>query len=387
MPPKDETRSTIPTRFELKWLIGPLAIIIAAGLIAFYLPTLPASSPPASTPPSQPVLVEKSIDVAAAKAEAEAQCSLAFSCSELDCLEKVLTHIDAASVSIDAVLRTPAPKILRDHLRLAIKRGVVVRLVLDPALNPKFYLQGAQVRIKSVNRFVASNFMIIDSSIVVLGTDSQTYAASPDVIHVACTDIERDPYLALFSRVWENESTPFISETTEEEAISDSELSVPSDDACESSSCGPDTFTCEGATKVYTDYFCSSSSCVYQIIPLVYSSDCGYSNPGFAPDGSSLIVITEAEVDEGQAANEFIEFTSLEPVELTGFTLLRNGQSLITFPSPFILNGAARVYTGNGVTSTTIVYLNQNSPQWNQPGTVATLLNPNGFVVATRTFD
>jgi hypothetical protein len=383
----EEKREIIPARFELKWLLGPLVIILVAGLIALYLPTLPTNSPVENVTLEQPVIVENPVNVEAAKLAAAAQCSMTFDCSTLDCLEKVLTHIDSATTRIDAVLRTPAPKVLRDHLRMAIKRGVMVQLVLDPTLNPKFYLQDARVRIKSVNRFVASNFMIIDSSVVVHGSDASVYASAPDVIHVACEPLEREPYLDLFSRVWEEESAPFVSETTQEEAIPDSSLSVPSDDSCDSSACGPDTFTCVGTTKVYTDYFCSNSSCVYQIIPLYYNSDCGYTNPGFAPDGSPLIIITETEVDEGQVANEFIEFTALEPVELTGFTLLRNNAPVITFNQPYILNGAARTYTGMGTTTTTVVYLNQFSPQWNTPGTVATLLNPNGNVVAERTFD
>lgn len=383
----DEKRAYVPARFELKWLLGPLAIILVAGLIAFYLPTIPSSSGEKIAIPEQPIIVETPVNVEAAKLEAAAQCSLTFACDSIDCLEKVLTQIDSATSSIDAVLRTPAPKVLRDHLRSAIKRGVDVRLVLDPTLNPKFYLQGAQVRIKRVNNFVASNFMIIDSSTVIHGTNSEVYAVSPDVIHVACIPLERDPYLALFSRVWSEESTPFVSETTQEEVVTDAEMSVPTPDVCDSSECPPDLFICVGTTKVYTDYFCSSESCVYQIVPLVYSSDCGYTNPGFAPDGSPLIVITETEVDEGQVANEFIEFTALEPVELTGFTLLRDGVPVITFDTPYILNGAARTYTGTGTTTTTVVYLNQFSPQWNVSGTVATLLNPNGFVVAERTFD
>ena len=383
MPPE---RAGIPSRFELKWLVGPLAIILVAGFIVFYLPTIPA---PTYTPPplEQPVLVETPIDVAAAKMEAAAQCSLSFSCSEIDCLEKVLTHIDSSTQTIDAVLRTPAPRVLRDHLRLAVKRGVRVRLVLDPTLNPKFYLQGAEIHIKQVSRFVASNFMIIDSSIVVHGSNPQVYAVSPDVIHVACSDVERDPYLVLFDRVWAEESAPFTSETTNEEVIPDVSLNVPSGNSCNVSDCGEDTYTCVGTTKVYQDYFCGGESCAYQIISLAYSADCGYTNPGFAPDGSPLIVITETEVDEGQVANEFIEFTALLPVELTGFTLLRNDTTLITFTEAFILNGAARVYTGNGTTTTTGVYLGQTTPLWGEPNTTATLLNPNGFVVATRTFD
>ncbi len=383
MPPE---RAGIPSRFELKWLVGPLAIILVAGFIVFYLPTIPA---PTYTPPplEQPVLVETPIDVAAAKMEAAAQCSLSFSCSEIDCLEKVLTHIDSSTQTIDAVLRTPAPRVLRDHLRLAVKRGVRVRLVLDPTLNPKFYLQGAEIHIKQVSRFVASNFMIIDSSIVVHGSNPQVYAVSPDVIHVACSDVERDPYLVLFDRVWAEESAPFTSETTNEEVIPDVSLNVPSGNSCNVSDCGEDTYTCVGTTKVYQDYFCGGESCAYQIISLAYSADCGYTNPGFAPDGSPLIVITETEVDEGQVANEFIEFTALLPVELTGFTLLRNDTTLITFTEAFILNGAARVYTGNGTTTTTVVYLGQTTPLWGEPNTTATLLNPNGFVVATRTFD
>lgn len=384
-----DSRASIPSRFELKWLIGPLAIILAAGFIAFYLPTIPSDTGPVA-PPEQPVLVETPVDVEAAKIGAAAQCSLTFSCTEIDCLEKVLTHIDSSTQTIDAVLRTPAPKVLRDHLRLAIKRGVRVRLVLDPTLNPKFYLQGADVHVKQVSRFVASNFMIIDSSIVVHGSNPQVYAVSPDVIHVACSQVERDPYLVLFDRVWVEESTSFQSETTQEEIIPDDQLSSPgggSGGFCSESDCGEDTFTCVGTTKVYENYFCDGLSCAYQIIPLAYSADCGYTNPGFDPQGNPLIVITETEVDEGQVANEFIEFTALSPVELTGFTLLRNDVTLITFTEAFILNGAARVYTGNGTTTTTVVYLGQSSPLWGESGTTATLLNPNQFVVATRTFD
>lgn len=383
----DASRAAIPTRFDLKWLIGPFAIILVAGLIAFYLPDIPSSTNTPATPLEQPVLVDIPIDVNAAKLEAAAQCSLSFSCDRIDCLEKVLTHIDSATVSIDAVLRTPAPKVLRDHLRLAIKRGVRVQLVLDSTLNPKFYLQDAHVRIKQVSRFVATNFMIVDSSIVVHGTDPQTYAASPDVISVSCSELEREPYLVLFNRVWQEESNPFVSESNQEEIVPDSALSSPGGDVCSESACGDDTYTCVGTTKVYQNYFCDTGGCAYQIIPLVYSSDCGYTNPGFDPNGDPLIIITETEVDEGQIANEFIEFTALEPVELTGFTLLRNNNTLITFTEAFILNGAARVYTGPGTTTTTVVYLDQSSPLWNVSGTTATLLNPNQFVVAERTFE
>ncbi len=382
----DDSRVGIPSRFELKWLLGPLAIILAAGFIAFYLPTLPPETGTVA-PPEQPVLVETPVDVAAAKLEAAAQCSLTFTCAEIDCLEKVLTHIDSSTQTIDAVLRTPAPKVLRDHLRLAIKRGVRVRLVLDPTLNPKFYLQGAEVHIKQVSRFVASNFMIIDSSIVVHGSNPHVYAVSPDVIHVACSQVERDPYLVLFDRVWVEESSLFTPETNQEEIIPDEQLSSPGGDVCSESDCGEDTYTCVGTTKVYENYFCDGTSCAYQIIPLAYSADCGYTNPGFDPQGNPLITITETEVDEGQIANEFIEFTAISPVELTGFTLLRNDETLITFTEAFILNGAARVYTGNGTTTTTVVYLGQSSPLWGDAGTTATLLNPNQFVVATRTFD
>lgn len=383
----DSPRNAIPTRFDLRWLIGPFAIILAAGLIAFYLPTIPAQNTTPVPPLEQPIIVETPINVAAAKLEAAAQCELTFACDQVDCLEKVLTHIDSATTSIDAVLRTPSPKILRDHLRLAIKRGVRVQLVLDPTLNPKFYLQGAAVRVKQVSRFVATNFMIIDSSTVVHGTDPHTYAAAPDVIRVSCTDLQRLPFVYLFDRVWQEESSPFTSETTQEEVIPDSALSSPSDDTCNASACGEDTFSCVGTTKVYEYYSCDAGSCVYQVIPLVYSADCGYTNPGFSPGGSPLIIITETEVDEGEIANEFIEFTALEPVELTGFTLLRDDNTLITFASPFILDGAARVYTGAGTTIATTVYLDQPSPLWNAAGTTATLLNPNSFVVAERTFD
>ncbi len=374
----------VPTRFQLKWLLGPLALIAAAAAITFLIPSLP---PDTSSLPivEQPVLVEQ-VDVSAAKLEATAQCSLTFDCSQLDCLEKVLTHIDSASVSIDAVLRTPAPKVLRDHLRLAIKRGVAVQLVLDASLNPKFYLQGAVIRVKQVNKFVAANFMIIDDEIIVHGSDPQIYAAAPDVIHVACEDNEKQPYLDLFSRVWEAETNPYSSELLEEEVLSDSELTLDEGSTCNASECGPDSYTCSGTTKIFQDYFCSDV-CVYQIIPLSYSPDCGYTNPGFDEEGNPLITITESEVDGGQVSSEFLEFTASQPVELTGFTLLKNNEVLVTFASPFILNGAARVYTPEGTTTTVTVYLNKFFPLWNEPGTTATLLNPNGFVVASQTFE
>lgn len=379
--------STIPFRFELKWLAGPFLIILAAALLILFFPA--PMEPPLSTSglPEQPKIFSAAVNVNEAKALAQTQCAHTYSCRGMDCLEKVLTHVDSASESIHAVLRTPAPRVLRDHLRAAIKRGVDVQLVLDSSLNPKFYLEGASIRVKRVSQFVATNFMIIDDSTVVFGSDPLVYAMDPDVIQVVCQDPERRPYFALFDRVWGEESSAFTPETTQEEILSDAEILIPeTSSSCQESACGPDTFTCEGTTKIYRDYFCADA-CMYQIIPLYYSLDCGYTHPGFGPDGSPLIIITESDVDGGTLASEFIEFTALQPLELTGFTLLRNDESLITFSAPFILNGAARVYSGGGTTVTTIVYLNQDLRLWNEPGTTATLQNPQGEVVATQTFE
>ena len=60
---------------------------------------------------------------------------------------------------------------------------------------------------------------------------------------------------------------------------------------------------------------------------------------------------------------------------------------LITFPEPYILDGAARVYTKTGTNTNTIVYLNLPQTLWNTSGTVATLVNPFGEVVAERVFE
>lgn len=142
-----------------------------------------------------------------------------------------------------------------------------------------------------------------------------------------------------------------------------------------------------GTTKVWQDYFCDGSACVYQIIPLYFSYDCGYNNPGFGEGGEPLVVISEVEVDEGALDKEFVEFLALQSLELTGFTLLQDGTPLITFPEPYILDGAARVYTKEGTNTNTIVYLDLNATLWNTPGTVATLVNPFGDVVAERVFE
>ncbi len=378
---------SIPFRFELKWLIGPLAIILLAVGVAFFFPSDLASAPGTFTPlPSQPVGVEDPIDVGAAREVALSQCEETFDCTQRDCLEKVLTHIDSASFSIDAVLRTPAPRELRDHLRLAIERGVVVRLVLDSSLNPKFYLKGADIHVKKISAFVATNFMTIDQRAVVFGTNPSIYAAPPDVIKVACQENEMSPYLALFERVWKNESSAFESETTQEEILTDAQLSSETTNSCIETNCPTDTFFCDGTTKVWQNYFCSNS-CVYEIIPLYFSEDCGYSNPGFGPDGNPLVVISEAEVDEGQTTNEFLEFTALQALELSHFSLLQDGAILITFPEPYILNGSAKVFTGDGADTTTTVYLDLVSTLWKVPGTTATLVNPDGVVVATQTFE
>lgn len=375
----------IPFRFELKWLIGPLAIILLAAGIAFFFPEVELA-PPIPPLPAQPIVVQDPVDVAAARELALSQCEETFDCTTKDCLEKVLTHIDSAQTSIDAVLRTPAPRALRDHLRIAIERGVVVRLILDSSLNPTFYLKGASIRIKKISAFVATNFMVIDDDSVIYGTNPSIYAASPDVIKVACEQNEMSPYIGLFERVWKNESNAFEPVSQDEEVLSDNELMMENSNSCNVDACGEDTFSCDGTTKVWQNYFCADS-CVYEIIPLFFSPDCGYTNPGFGPDGNPLVVISETEVDEGQTQNEFLEFTSLQSLELSHFSLLMNGDPLITFPEPYILNGSAKVFTGNGVSTTTSVYLDLPDALWNTPGATATLVNPNGEVVATQTFE
>lgn len=382
-----EDNDSIPFRFELKWLIGPFAIILLAVGVAFFFPSIP--TPPVdiqSYNPAQPIVVEDPVDVAAAREIALSQCEATFDCTERDCLEKILTHIDSAETSIDAVLRTPAPRELRDHLRLAIERGVIVRLVLDSSLNPKFYLKGADIRVKKISAFVATNFMAIDKRSVIFGTNPTIYAAPPDVIKVACQESEMSPYLALFERVWKTETNAFEAETTQEEILSEDEIMIDTTNTCNETDCQADTFFCDETTKVWQNYFCENA-CVYEIIPLFFSTDCGYTNPGFGPDGNPLVVITEAEVDEGQSTNEFLEFTAIQPLELSHFSLLKDGQPLITFPEPYILNGSAKVFTGNGTDSTTAVYLDLNSTLWKTAGTTATLVNPEGMIVATQTFE
>jgi hypothetical protein len=330
-------------------------------------------------------LVTPAVDVEAAKEAALLQCAHEYVCSEQDCLEKVLTHVDSASIEIDAVLRTPAPREFRDHLRAAIKRGVKVNLVLDASLNPSFFLQGANIRVKLVSKFVATNFLIIDRSVVVHGSDPQIYAAPPDVIKVSCTEKEVGPYISLFDRIWTGESAPFTPDHEVEEVLAENEISQPAGGSCELSSCGPDTYTCDGTTKIWQHYSCQDA-CVYTVLPLYYSSECGYSTPGFAPDGTPLVVISEIEVDEGQVGNEFIQFTALQSLELSNFSLLKDGALLSTFPTPYILDGSAKVYTGPGTNSPTAVYLGLGSAIWKTAGTVATLVNPDGVVVATQTF-
>lgn len=379
--------NTLLFRFDLKWLIGPLSIILVAALLILFFP-IPEITPPVTVEaPPQPVLITPLVDVAAAKEAALLQCTHEYVCADSDCLEKVFTHVDSASLRIDAVLRTPAPKEFRDRLRTAIKRGVEVNLLLDATLNPLFFLEGANIRVKKISQFVTTNFLIIDRTVVVYGSDPRVYAQPPDVLNVECEEFKTLAYLSLFDRIWQTESSSFTSETNEEEVLDDSELTIPNDaSSCQESTCGPDTFTCEGTTKVWQDYYCDSS-CVYAVLPLYFSQECGYTNPGFGPDGSPLVVITETEVDEGQLSNEFIEFTSLQSLELSNFTLLKDGELLITFPSPYILDGSAKVYTGIGTSTTSVIYLGQSSAIWKAPGTTATLLNPNGDVVVTQVFE
>ncbi|MEK6820920.1 MAG: hypothetical protein AABY11_00790, partial [archaeon] len=262
-------------RFELKWLIGPLAIILAAVALIYFFPTI-ETTPPIIPLPPQPIVVAIPVDVAAAREQAQLHCAQTYNCSSQDCLEKLLTHVDSATVSIEAILRTPAPKEFRDRLRLAIARGVTVRLVLDASLNPTFFLEGAIIRVKPVSRFVTTNFLMADRTTVVFGTDPQLFAIEPDVIRVACDENERTPYEALFDRVWGNESTAFSSESTQEETLSDNELLLPDLSAsCSESSCGEDTYFCDGTTKVWQNYYCENS-CTYSIIPLYFSQECGY---------------------------------------------------------------------------------------------------------------
>ncbi len=382
----ESSKEGIPTRFDWKWLLGPLFIILVA--VAFvYLASFLDAEKESALPslPEQPSVFAPVVDVKKARELSRNQCESTFDCSQVDCLEKILTHIDSSTKTIEAILRTPAPRAMRDHLRSAIRRGVDVRLVLDNKLNPKFFLEGGQIRVKPATGFVATNFMIIDRELVVFGTDPLVYAASPDIIRVACQKDEQQPYLDLFDRFWQQESTAFTPQTEQEEILSENEIIQNTNQSCDATTCGPDPFTCEGTTKILKDYFCADA-CVYQILILAYSPDCGYSNPGFGPDGNSLIVISEAEVDEGQLGYEFIEFLSLQSLELTGFQLLKDGQPVLTFSSTFVLNGAARVYSGSGTNSPTIVYLNQSSAIW-LPGTTATLANPVGNVVASRTFE
>ncbi|MFH0969856.1 MAG: TrmB family transcriptional regulator sugar-binding domain-containing protein [Candidatus Diapherotrites archaeon] len=385
--PDNDADALSSFRFDWKWLIGPIAIIAVAGLLILFFPLEQTRPTYSSELPPQPITIQQGIDVAKAKEHAQLQCAQTYDCSSQDCLEKLLTHVDSASISIEAVLRTPSPKEFRDHLRLAIKRGVRVDLVLDASLNPSFLLEGATIRVKNISHFIGTNFLIVDRSAVLFGSNPRIYAAEPDVIHVVCEDISRYPYFALFDRVWATETIAFNSETVNEEILSESELSLTeSEDSCSSATCGPDTYTCVDTTKVWQHYSCMGS-CLYEIIPLYFSYDCGYTNPGFGPDGSPLVIITETEVDEGFTSNEFIEFTALQPLELSNFSLLKDGNLLITFPTPYILNGSAKVFTGKGVDSTSIIYLNQTAPLWKTIGTTATLVNPFGDVVAAQTFE
>jgi hypothetical protein len=385
----DSEEKSISVRFEYRWLAAPLALVIVAVLFIYFFPVNDNSPPSLPTEtPLQPLMGAAPIDVEKAKEWALAQCAHEYDCTQKDCLEKVLTHVDASIKTIEAVLRTPAPRELRDHLRKAIKRGVNVKLILDPALNSAFFLEGAEIRMKRVSKFIASNFMAIDREMVVYGSNSQIYAAAPDVIKVACEGAERDSYFFIFDKVWKNDSTSYMSQTDEEEILADSELGVSGNDAsvCDAAACGPDSFSCSGTTKIWENYFCESA-CVYETILLYYSPECGYSTPGFGPDGNSLVVISETEVDEGQISSEFIEFASLQPLELSGFSLLKNGVLLTTFPTPYILNGSAKVYTGSGANTPTTIYLNELTPLWKTPGTTATLVNPDWVPVASKTFE
>ncbi|QQR92815.1 MAG: hypothetical protein IPJ89_01055 [Candidatus Iainarchaeum archaeon] len=382
--------SSAPMRFQMQWLLGPAALIVLAIVLVVAFPSAPAPSavaPDVASP--EPVSEVTTIPPDQARTIALTQCAATYDCTQADCLEKVLTHIDSATQRIQAVLRTPAPKIFRDHLRAAIKRGVKVELILDSSLNPKFFLEGAVVRVKSVNNFVATNFVQVDDTSVLVGTDPAVYAQGADTIRVICRENERDLFQALFSRLWQNESSAFSSQTTEEEVLSDSELSISSGgsgDACVISQCPADSYTCSSTTKIWQNYFCTEDGCAYEILPLYFSADCGYVNPGFDAQGMPLIVITETETDERNVQNEFLEFTALQSLELSGFSLLRNGVPLITFPDPFILDGAARVHTGSGTNTTTAIHLASPTTLWSGETVMATLINPLGNVVAEREF-
>ena len=379
----------IPAAFQWKWLVAPAVILILAAALVLLFPSLPpapAIIPVEEVPLEPESSVTQGLSTETAKAIALTQCDAVYDCSEVDCLEKVLTHVDSSTKHIYAVLRTPAPKAFRDRLRAAIARGVNVQLILDSSLNPKFYLANANIHVKNVTNFVATNFLIVDDTSVIVGSNPQTYASPPDIIEVACKENEKEAYTSLFLRLWETESNAFTSISTEEEVLSEEQISSnASNEVCSESSCPPDTFVCQGTTKMWQNYFCLGSSCAYELLPLYFSSDCGYSNPGFGANGEPLIIITETEFDEQQSQTEFIEFTSLQSLELSGFTLLRNGVPLITFPSPYILNGAARVFTGSGTNTTTQIFLGSSTPLWAEPNTVATLVNPNGNVVAQQT--
>ncbi len=387
-----ETLEHIPLAFQWKWIIAPAVILlIAIGLILFIPSPPPKDAVPIATSPETGARTSSStviLSTEEAHTIALMQCAATYSCTETDCLEKVLTHIDSATTRIYAILKTPAPREFREHLRAAIARGVSVQLILDAALNPKFYLEGAQIHTKNISNFVATNFVLVDNTSIIVGEDPENYAVPPDTINVICKENERIAFEKLFLRLWENETKSFISETTEEEILSDEKISLNQtpNTTCEESSCPPDTFTCEGTTKLWQNYFCASGGCAYALLPLYFSSDCGYSNPGFGPQGEPLIIITETEFDEQNIETEFIEFTSLQSLELSGFTLMRNGVSIITFPTPYILDGAARVYTGNGTNTTTSIFLNSSTPLWSNPNTTAALVNPVGIIVAQQTF-
>lgn len=379
-----------PMRFQFQWLLGPFVLILLAIALIIVFPSPPPAPvivPNVASP--EPVSEVNTIPPDQARSIALTQCAVTYDCAQADCLEKVLTHIDSATQRIQAVLRTPAPKIFRDHLRAAIKRGVKVELILDASLNPKFFLEGATVRVKSVNNFVATNFVQVDDTSVLVGSNPEIYAQGTDSIRVICRENERELFKSLFSRLWQNESSAFSSQSTQEEILSDNELSVGgsgSGNACVIAQCPADSYTCSSTTKIWQNYFCTDEGCAYEILPLYFSADCGYVNPGFDAFGQPLIVITETEFDERNIQNEFLEFTALQSLELSGFSLLRDGIPLITFPDPFILDGSARVHTGAGTNTTTRIYLNSPSTLWSGGTVTATLVNPIGNVVAQRVF-
>lgn len=388
MPISDSSPS--PMRFQAQWLLGPLALIVLAVVLVVVFPSAPAPLPiiPDVASP-EPVSEITTIPPDQARTIALTQCAVTYDCTQSDCLEKVLTHIDSAEQRIQAVLRTPAPKIFRDHLRAAIKRGVKVELILDSSLNPKFFLEGATIRVKAVNNFVATNFVQVDDTSVLVGTNPSVYAQGNDTIRVICRENERALFQSLFSRLWQNESSAFSSQSNQEEILSEGELSVGgsgSGGACVIAQCPADSYTCSSTTKIWQNYFCADEGCAYEILPLYFSADCGYVNPGFDAQGMPLIVITETETDERNIQNEFVQFTALQSLELSGFSLLRDGVPLITFPSPFILDGSARVHTGSGTNTTTSIYLNSAATLWSGGGVTATLVNPLGNVVAQRVF-